>query len=132
MYIKTIVASKDYAGYILFGKNSNLSISDTIDYITVSSTISNVILIDPSKKNNIYLRYDIIERIEDNKLVKKIELMYDKKNQVKYTMIDVAYTDTCLLEYKESYISIVFEKYFKSVEIRNVGDSIYRKLESIQ
>jgi hypothetical protein len=121
---------------VLFGKNSNLSLSDTIDYITISNTISNEILIDTNKKNNVYLGYSVMEKIKDNKLVNDTFLMYGKKNPVHYSMIDVATTDTCFFkEYEEyyhvsknSYISIVFEKYFKEVKVRNAGDSTYTKL----
>jgi hypothetical protein len=136
MYIKTIVAPRDIMGYILLGKSSNLLISDTIDYITVVKKLSHEILVD-SIKNNIYLRYSVMDRIEDNKLVDKVLFMYGNKNPVHYSMIDVATTDTCFFEEyennyhvsKESYISIVIGEYFSEVKVRNTGDSIYTKLK---
>ncbi|MCL1937340.1 MAG: hypothetical protein FWF52_02960 [Candidatus Azobacteroides sp.] len=136
MYIKTIIVPKNYYGYILFGKSDDIVESDSIDYIILAQRLSHEILVDPVKKNNIYLEYDIMERIKENQLVNDTFFMYDKKNPVFYSMIDIATTDTCFFnEYekyyhvsKNSYISIVFDEHFNEVKVRNAGDSVYKKL----
>lgn len=49
MYVKTIIKTKDKYGYVLFGDNPNLILSDSTDYIGVHTNISNSVLINLNK-----------------------------------------------------------------------------------
>jgi len=57
MYLKTIYYPKDEFGYILFSKDSTLTLCNTVDYIVVSKQTGDrcaIIFTDPSKKNELH------------------------------------------------------------------------------
>jgi hypothetical protein len=71
-----IVAPKNITGYILLGNTRDLSISDTIDYLIVSKNSSNPMLIDPDKKNKIYLPYDVYGKSMKWKTKRRYNILY--------------------------------------------------------
>lgn len=134
MHIVTICTPKNNAGYIFLGKDSNLSLSDSTDYIRVSKRIGQEILVNGNKKN-IYVSSYVRDIVKNNKLV--YDTIRCDKNPVHYIMEDVIITDTCFFEVydkchysKNSTISIIVGRYFESVKVRDVGEDEHITIES--
>jgi hypothetical protein len=133
MYIKTIYYPKDEFGYILFGKDKDLAISDTCDYIAVGKRTGGVcasILVNSDKRDelNVLLTFNSIY----------------KKNQSHYKFVilkDNIVEDTVFYEkrhlsdpqiLKRPYVNIQVNEFFESVFISNDKDSYLHKLEAIK
>ena len=128
MYLKTIYYPKDEFGYILFSKDSTLTLCNTVDYIVVSKQTGDrcaIIFTDPSKKNELhfFIRFGTIY----------------KKNQVHYKLI-IHKTDlkgvtefykNGALSTRKPYFNIEVSDLFESVSVSNYNDKFLHELKPL-
>jgi hypothetical protein len=128
IYLKTISYPKDEFGYILFSKDSNLTLCSKVDYIAVSKQTGDrcaIIFTDPSKKNELhfFIRFGTIY----------------KKNQVHYKLI-IHNTDlkgvtefykNGALSTKKPYFNIEVSDLFESVSVSNYNDKFLHELKPL-
>jgi hypothetical protein len=128
MYLKTICYPRDEFGYILFSKDSTLTLCSMVDYIAVSKETGDrcaIIFTDPSKKNELhfFIRFGTIY----------------KKNQVHYKFI-IHETDLKgvtefykkkALSTQKPYFNIEISDFFESVSVSNYNDKFLQELKPI-
>lgn len=141
LYVKTILTPKDKFGYILFGNNSDILLSDSVDYISVYYNISNSVIINSNKKDTIWY----YNQIAYNKLQENEYTILSRAKEIHfrdYVIVDgVNETDTVFFQkrymtnpiiIKKPYMEISVGERFDGIWIKNAGDSVYTKIEPIK
>lgn len=132
MYIKTIYYPKDEFGYIIFGKNNNLSVSDTDDYIAVGKQTGGVcatILVNPNKKDEVNFLLTFNSIYKKNRRHYKFFMVKDSIDEDTVFYEKRHLSDP--LKLKRPLINIQVNEFFESVFISNNKDSYLHKLEAI-
>jgi len=133
MYLKTIYYPKDEFGYIIFGNNRNISISDTVDYIAVGKQTGGVcatILVNPNKRNEVNFLLIFNSIYKKNQKHYKFHMMKDNVEEDTVFYEKRHLSDP--LKLKKPFINIQVNEFFESVFISNNKDSYLHKLEAIK
>ena len=119
MYVRTIIKPKDEYGYILFGDNPNLILSDSTDYIGVYTNISNSVIVKPNEDTIWFcsqIKQDVLNEGEYTIMNKAKEI-----KQKKFVIIDgTNEIDSTFFNGKDSFgIKLVKKPYIKISVVDN-------------
>ena len=115
-------------GYIIWSKDSNLSFSDSFDFVKIRKSETSWVsfVLNPLKKNEIY----IVDKSNNIEEINKVNYVLKKirgEDTIFFNEDIISGTHTYLL--KCPYIDVTFEGYLQSVFFSNCNDEYLNKVE---
>ena len=84
IYIKTIDSPSEDCGYVLFGKNRDIQISNSVDYVKIGRQVSSFFVFDINNENEIYIS-------ENNSIISKneVNIIFPKSITYLYKFLNI-------------------------------------------